>query len=493
MSDVIPSAKDALKDGTYGPSASLGLSPIELKTLSGPFRRLIVGAALASTDFVASVAATSLGDAIVDRGSAAGLPTAALPVLLIIIYLGLGLYTGCGPSPCERFKLRTLGLLVLVTMDLLASASSGLSIALLAAVSCRGILLLVFGYYTELIVRGVLVQRGLWGATVALVGCNAGNSVLAERLLAEPELGLRPVGFLASPDETGPPAVLLPLPFLGTTRDLARIGQHAEVVIFAARRQLAADEAVRRGRLPFAQVFVAEDAHDMQSLWLHTRTLGPAVGIEISRGLYVASNLRLKRAIDLAVGVPLGVLALPIIGALALAIKAVDSGPAFYIQNRVGRNGRTLRMLKLRTMYRDAERRLDEHLHDNPGVRAEWQRYFKVSNDPRVLPIIGGFIRRASLDELPQLWNVVRGDMSLVGPRPFPPYHTQSFDPEFQMVRESVPPGLTGLWQVSSRSNGDLKVQKAQDLFYIRNWSIWLDFYIILQTLPAVLTAKGAK
>ena len=493
MSDLVPSAREALKDTLRTPPESLWLAPIRLGKLSIPTRRFIVGATLASADLAVSLAAIGLGDAAVDRGSAVGPPPTVFAVLIVAFYLGLGLYGGCGPSPCERFRLRALGVLAVVTVDLLVSVTNGLGIGLLAAIAFSGILLLVLGSYTEAIVRGFLIHWKVWGAPAALVGCNAGNSLLAEQLLAEPELGLRPVGFLESPDDVDQPSRSLPLPILGTTRDLLRIDEQAEVVIFAARRQLAAHEAARHGRLPFAQVLVAEEAEDMQSLWLHTRTLGRSIGTEIRRGLYVARNLWLKRVIDLLVAGPLGLLALPAIAALALAIKLVDPGPGFYVQGRVGRDGRPLRVLKLRTMYCDAERRLEEYLENNPRARAEWRRYFKLSDDPRVLPIIGSFIRRASLDELPQLWNVICGDMSLVGPRPFPSYHMQSFDPEFRLVRESVPPGLTGLWQVSSRSDGDLNVQKAQDLFYIRNWSIWLDFYIILQTLPAVLMARGAK
>ncbi|KQT88365.1 sugar transferase [Aurantimonas sp. Leaf443] len=200
-----------------------------------------------------------------------------------------------------------------------------------------------------------------------------------------------------------------------------------------------------------------------------------------------------KRLLDLAVALPLLVLVLPLVLLLALAIACIDGRGPFYAQPRVGLNGRTIRVWKLRSMYRDADVRLERHLAEDPLARAEWLRCFKLTNDPRILPGLGQFIRRTSLDELPQLWNVLVGEMSLVGPRPFPRYHLAAFGEEFRALRESVTPGLTGLWQVSARSDGDLAVQEELDSRYVETWSLRLDLAILLRTVPAVLFARGAR
>ena len=211
-----------------------------------------------------------------------------------------------------------------------------------------------------------------------------------------------------------------------------------------------------------------------------------------TRGDYSAATVaiarsRTKRSIDFLVAALFILLTLPLMATIALLIKLVDPGPAIYSQKREGLNGRVFTMIKFRSMFRDSEERLERHFETHPERRLEWARYFKLESDPRVLPYIGAFMRRASLDELPNLFNVLTGTMSMVGPRPFPQYHLDTYDEDFRALRRSVRPGVTGLWQLK---RGDAAVQRSLDTIYITTWSPWMDAKILVRTVPAVLMAR---
>jgi lipopolysaccharide/colanic/teichoic acid biosynthesis glycosyltransferase len=226
--------------------------------------------------------------------------------------------------------------------------------------------------------------------------------------------------------------------------------------------------------------------------WTEPRDLGGITGFETHQKLLEPMSGWIKRIVDV-VAASLGlVVAVPLVGLCAVWIRKTSPGNPFYTQEREGRDGTTLRILKLRTMFHNADETLESHLSRNPSAREEWEQFCKLKNDPRILPGVGHFLRKTSLDELPQLWNVLKGEMSLVGPRPFAAYHNSRFDPEFRQLRVQVRPGLTGLWQVSARSDGDLAVQQSLDSYYIRNWSLWLDIYILFRTVRAVLAPHGS-
>lgn len=193
-----------------------------------------------------------------------------------------------------------------------------------------------------------------------------------------------------------------------------------------------------------------------------------------------------KRVMDVAVGAVALVLAAPVFVLIAIAIKLSSPGPVLFAQQRVGRNGRPFTLYKFRTMI-DGAHLLHKHVAhlntcDGPAL--------KIPNDPR-LHGLGAFLRRSSLDELPQLFNVMRGQMSLVGPRPALPPEVDRYEPHYNQ-RLTVPPGMTGLWQVSGRTNVQFRRWMAMDVWYARNWSPIVDAWILLRTLPAVLRREGA-
>jgi lipopolysaccharide/colanic/teichoic acid biosynthesis glycosyltransferase len=193
-----------------------------------------------------------------------------------------------------------------------------------------------------------------------------------------------------------------------------------------------------------------------------------------------------KRAFDYAGALLALSLTLPLMMIVAITIKVIDPGPALFVQEREGHKGRKFRLLKFRSMFVDADAHLDRYLEAHPERRSEWERYFKLDEDPRLLPYIGAFLRRTSLDELPNLLNVLTGKLSMVGPRPLPPYHLRVYEEGLLTIRRLVRPGVTGLWQLY---RGDVTAQANLDITYIANWSLWLDLKILARTLPAVLLA----
>lgn len=483
------------------PTSHAGSSPRRLRSSRGRlFRRVVRLILFAIGDIAAfglplGLFALYLGEGRTWGVDADMLGALALGLLAVPLASGLlGLYGNRRPAPPEalRQRLLILGASMATSAGGLAAAS-GEPVYLGAAA-----LLFAVGFPLSLMIeQGVirlLDRLSCWAAPAVLMGVTEKTLRLAERLRANPDNGLRLVGIIDHRPELWGRTVG-GLAVLGPPATLAACMPRVEVAIVADDDPDALTEAlVETLQAKSVERLVVVDSMNVsQSLWTRSRDLGGALGVEFDMRAAVPADWRIKRILDCALAVPALVFFAPLIVALALWIKAVSPGPAFYSQERAGRNGRPIRVLKLRSMYCDAEERLQEHLLRDEKAREEWDRFCKLSRDPRILPVVGELIRKASLDELPQLWNVIRGDMSLVGPRPFPRYHLDKFDPEFVRLREQVPPGLTGLWQVSSRSDGDLEVQKREDSAYIHNWSLWLDLHILIRTIPAVLFARGSR
>lgn len=416
----------------------------------------------------------------------------ALGVLILpFAYLAAGLYPGYGIGAVQRLRARVYATLfvfaVLLSWNYIFEERQW----------SRGVLFstmffaLVIPPLLERLLRKRLIARGVCGQPVVILGAGKTGALVIRTLQREYDLGFVPVGVLDD-DSAKWGTQIQGIPVLGPLSSVRAYEGQAKTVLIAM-------PGMNRGRLAdlvqnlsFPNIILVPDLFGIQSLWITSRDLGGVLGLEVRKNLLVPSNRLLKRILDYTIALPLFLVTAPFIGVCAACIKLISPGPAFFRQEREGRSGKRIIVYKLRTMYPKAERLLHDYLESHPEERASWFEYYKLRQDPRVLPGLGGFLRRYSLDELPQLWNVLRGDMSLVGPRPFPYYHLGSFAENFRALRGSVTPGLTGLWQVSERSDGNLRVQEMEDTYYIRNWSLWLDIYILLRTVGSMLSPKGA-
>ena len=240
----------------------------------------------------------------------------------------------------------------------------------------------------------------------------------------------------------------------------------------------------------YRHVLLVPNIHGICSLGISAREIGGEIGFEVPQRLFHRSAAMMKRMIDLLLTLPGIIALLPLALLIAIAIKLTSRGSVLYGHTRLGHNGKTFTALKFRTMYENGESLLQAHFQKHPEELDVWQRDQKLKLDPRITRV-GSWLRRYSLDELPQLWNVLLGQMSLVGPRPIVSREVLKYGRSYDLYSR-VRPGITGLWQVSGRNDTTYAERIAFDEYYVRNWSIWLDSYILARTAKAVLFADGA-
>jgi exopolysaccharide biosynthesis polyprenyl glycosylphosphotransferase len=332
-------------------------------------------------------------------------------------------------------------------------------------------------------------RRGHNAKTLLLIGGGPRGQGFIERLLERPDLGYRVLGYV---DDIHVNGALPQLERLGKLHDLPAIiaTEVIDEVVIALPIKSYYEQMESIIALLEEQgitTHLLSNFFQNKLAYLHPARLQGMNFISLHSAPAGGWRTEAKRLFDLLAAVALLILTAPLFALVALAIKLDSRGPVFFIQERMGYNKRRFQLFKFRTMVVDAEARMQEieHLNEKEGP------IFKIKNDPRITRL-GRFLRKTSLDELPQLINVVLGDMSLVGPRPLSMRDALGLNAAWQKRRFSVKPGITCLWQVSGRSNLSFKEWMLLDLEYIDRWSLGLDFRILLRTIPAVLTGKGA-
>jgi undecaprenyl-phosphate galactose phosphotransferase len=421
----------------------------------------------------------------------------ALLALMLALFAARGHYSRRRPAADEVLDIIKVFLLVAVVDSVFAYLTKAqFSRAWFISAWCLSLVVLPF---SRTLAKRLLSRAGRWQRPTVILGAGQNAREAAKALRSEPLMGLELVAFLAPNGEA----------FDMTAFEID--GRKVEVI------PAGMDLEATLERLNFPHLMVALEA---ESLLPHQGLLQrlsaryvdlsivpplrglPLYGMEMTHFfthevlmLTARNNLArpiprfVKRLFDVTGALALLVLLSPLFAYLSWKIRQ-SGGAAIFGHARVGRYGRMFRCLKFRTMVPDADGVLRRLLDADPGARAEWERDFKLKDDPRITPI-GLFLRRTSLDELPQLWNVIKGEMSLVGPRPVIEEELERYGDQVGYYLE-IRPGITGLWQISGRNDTSYDDRVALDSWYVRNWSLWYDLVILVKTINVVVGRRGA-
>lgn len=421
--------------------------------------------------------------------------TGVLSVVLLILFVSGGLYQRRnllgGTQEYEKvFRSVTAGFFLIIILGFL---DPGFIVA-------RGWLLLSWSFSFILVDLGRFLLRrvvynlrenGFFLSRAIIVGANEEGLELAKQFMNRRSSGLEVIGLV---DKKLPPGTILgeKLRVLGSSEELHEVvaDYRVEEIILASSAISSHDQLVpvfqRYGTSEDVTVRLSSGLYEIITTGLTVREFASVPLVGVNRVRLTGTDEFLKLVLDYALTIPGLILISPLLLAIAIAIKLDSPGPVFHRRKVVGVNGETFHAYKFRTMYTNG----DEILARSPELQEELARNHKLKNDPRVTPL-GHFLRKYSLDELPQLFNVLLRQMSLVGPRMISPEEVENYQ-KWNINLLTVRPGITGLWQVSGRSDVSYEERVRLDMHYIRNWSIWLDLHLLIQTIPAVIHGRGA-
>jgi len=420
----------------------------------------------------------------------------ALP-LFFLVFSALDLYPGIAANSIDEFRKMmhavTLGYLLLIVSTFFIKIGGHYSrIAFVLA----WLLTLALVPMSRRAVRSLGARQPWWGVPTVIFGANHTGEAMLKILADQPTLGLRPIALLHEHAEYSPlqrPAATSNL-FTGEFKHAEALAARNRgcyaILAMPELRATELEEVLNDYSHHFHHVLVIPDVAGMSSLWVSAKDLGGMLGLEVKQRLSQTMPRLLKRCFDLLVVGTLSLSILPMLLLLILGVRLSSPGPIFYGQHRIGRGHNLFTAWKFRSMVMNADEILEQHLERDPALRAEWERDRKLKRDPRVT-VIGRIMRKTSLDELPQLWNVLCGEMSLVGPRPIVMAEVDRYGRRYQHYRR-VTPGITGLWQISGRNNTTYERRTEIDEYYVRNWSVAMDLYILYRTIKTVLFTEGA-
>jgi Undecaprenyl-phosphate galactose phosphotransferase WbaP len=419
--------------------------------------------------------------------------------VILIIYAIMGMYPGFGRTAVEEMRLIFYSLALGYAVLGLVVYLQKISLYFPRSIFLMGwALALLFNLAMRVFIRNRASLLPWWGIPVIIVGPADESADVIRRLLQCRRLGLKPVLLL---DEQRLPVEgsVLGVPVIQSRsqmEEIAAAGQVRYAVFVEARQEHpGARQADSRTDLRwlsrlFPTVMIVLSNTGISSLWVRTVDLEGRLTLQASYHLLSKPALIAKRAFDLGLGTILAILCAPLMLLIILSIKLDSPGSAIHAQERIGWHGKRIKYLKFRTMYLGAEQHLQALLEEDPQARLEYETHHKLIQDPRVTRV-GRMLRKFSLDELPQLYHVLTGSLSLVGPRAYLPDEYAQMGSYAELILQ-VRPGLTGWWQVMGRHTTTFQQRLQLDEYYLSNWSLWLDIYILLKTAWVVLSGIGA-